>query len=429
MLVYEIQSSINKPTVSTWFKTEYTDEGSVIFNEFIKQNCDNPNNWRKNHPNFNYNFTEFIEIKNNLDFHKNSLNFTLQDKITEKKYTNITNIIRNCEGLRGSNGHISIMYNAEIVSNAWLKMYEICGFIKPFFNKYNKINSFHLAEAPGNFIIALNHYIKTLYPYTVWNWNANTFNARLFNDLKYLKDSHNLEKIYSKHWDYGCDMDGDITSINNINFYEKKYKKEKINLITSDAKYVSDVVDFNNEEIINIPVHTGQIINSLFILSKGGTIILKHFTFLTAQSLCLIKLVKMYFEKVYIIKPISSKPANSETYLVCSNYIKYPTVFQKKILLNYMNYIKKLNNKNGCPCLFKNTFNKSFVDEVVSISKKLADSQIIYIKKNLNNYLKYKDVSFSKIWNDFKKLHNDTIDNWVETNNIKILENKNKLIK
>ena len=427
MLIYEIKSEVKLPHYTKWFTTSYIDNGDLLFKKFINSEYDDPNDWRENHKEFDYNIPELDIIKTKLDASKSSLDFTLDGSDIEKSYTNITKIIRNCEKLRGKTGHIKINYNAEIVSNAWLKMYELCTFLEPLMND-NEINSFHLAEAPGNFLLAINHYIKTNHPDIKWNWIANTYNTKVYTDTNYFKDCYSIEKQYESQWDYGCDMDGDITSHNNARYYLKKYKKSKIHFITSDAKYVQQIVDFNNEEIINIPVHVGQIVNSLFILSDGGTMILKHFTFLTTQSICLIMLVKIYFETVKLVKPISSKPGSSETYLVCINYNKPLSKVQTNKLLNYMNYIKHLNNKNGCPTLFKNCIPKSLINEMIEISTSFSKLQITHIEYNLSKYHTYKTIENSQIWNDFLSDHNTCINTWLELYGIKYLKNCDKMI-
>lgn len=435
MKIYEIKSEVKVPHSSKWFKSDYTDAGDVIFKNFMKQkfsNCkiDDPNNWKNIHSDFNYSFPQLQKIKIKLNSEKSKLDFTNDNEKIELEYAHITNIVRDCEKLRGRKGFIYNKYNGEIVTNAWLKMYELCcKYLDPILKDGGVLESFHLAEAPGNFLLAINHYIKVNYPDIRWTWTANTYNVKFYKNTKYFEDKYNIAKQYPHKWDYGCDKDGDITSHFNIAEYEKKYKNNNIKFITSDAKCVKKEIDFNNEELINIPVQVGQILNGLFLLKKGGTMILKHFTFLEAQSVCLLLLVKIYFEKVFIVKPISSKPANSETYLVCVNYKKYPTIHQKNKLLNYMNYIRNLNNKDGCPTLFKNCIPVKLLNEIINISEKLCETQIKYINKNLCAYNLYTGIEKSKIWNDMRKEHDITVEKWINLYNIDYLNESDKLIK
>ena len=139
-------------------------------------------------------------------------------------------------------------------------------------------------------------------------------------------------------------------------------------------------------------------------------------------------LVKIFFEQVLIVKPISSKPANSETYLVCIGYKKKPSAFQQRTLINYMNYIKKLNNKNGCPSLFTNIIPSELLTEITKISIELSERQIIHIKNNLEYYNTYKDINISKIWNKFLIFHNKSINKWFSENSVIYLEDQCKMI-
>lgn len=430
MLVYEIKSTIKTPHYNKWFKTSYIDNGELLFKNFINKEYDNPKDWKQLHKEFDYNFSELLQLKNKLNNCKSKLDFTLSNKNINKNYALITNITRDCEKLRSYNGHIKSMYNGEIVTNAWLKMYELSYILlTPLLKNKTSINTFHLAEAPGNFLLAINHFIKVNYPDITWNWIANSYNINFYKNNKYFGDSYNLKKLYPDNWDFGCDKDGDITSVENIQYYNRKYGKKNIQFITSDAKCVKDYINFDNEELINIPVHTSQIINSLLLINKGGNIVLKHFTFFESQSLCLITLVKIFFERVFIIKPISSKPANSETYLACTNCIKKPTKVQQNKLLNYLNYIRFLNTEYGCPSLFKNCHSNEFINEIINISKKICDRQMTYIDNNLAMYYMYKDVELSKIWNDMRNKHTSTITTWINTFDIKPLDDKYKMLK
>ena len=60
-----------------------------------------------------------------------------------------------------------------MVTNAWLKMYEILNNVD-ILDDIEHLNAFHLCEAPGAFILSLNHYLKTRN--ISYNWYAQTLN-------------------------------------------------------------------------------------------------------------------------------------------------------------------------------------------------------------------------------------------------------------
>lgn len=69
-----------------------------------------------------------------------------------------------------------------------------------------------------------------------------------------------------------------------------------------------------------------QILTMFSILRKGGNFVLKVFDILTNFSVEAVYLLYLFFEKISIIKPFSSRSGNSERYLVCLNLqVQRPT--------------------------------------------------------------------------------------------------------
>ena len=93
-----------------------------------------------------------------------------------------------------------------------------------------------------------------------------------------------------------------------------------------------------------------------------------------------------------------------------------------------MNYIKYLNNVDGCPPLFKNCIPPALLKEMVEISTSISELQIEHIKYNIENYYKYKDIENSKIWNNFLDFHNMYINKWLHIYDIKYLEECDKML-
>ena len=74
-------------------------------------------------------------------------------------------------------GEVRRQAKAELLTQAFLKFMEIlCRFLIIPDNE-NEYNTLHLCEAPGAFITALNHQIKTHTNLTKkWKWKASTLN-------------------------------------------------------------------------------------------------------------------------------------------------------------------------------------------------------------------------------------------------------------
>jgi cap1 methyltransferase len=63
-----------------------------------------------------------------------------------------------------------------------------------------------------------------------------------------------------------------------------------------------------------------QILYALIMQKKGGHFILKVFDIFSAASLDLCYLLSSFYTEVYIVKPNTSRYANSERYIVCKNF-------------------------------------------------------------------------------------------------------------
>lgn len=115
----------------------------------------NVSNWNKNE---NYIITDLHAIKTRLNDTKNLLNPIFEKNDTAKRFTKLSNMAYKYESLRTS--IIAQEFNAQHVSNAWMKFWEIANvFVEPMLatiekSKSNEFNSFHVAEAPGSFVIS-----------------------------------------------------------------------------------------------------------------------------------------------------------------------------------------------------------------------------------------------------------------------------------
>ena len=86
-------------------------------------------------------------------------------------------------------------------------------------------------------------------------------------------------------------------------------------LYTSDAG-IDVSSDFNRQEELTALLNYGQVLSGLLTLAPGGHLVSKQYTFFTPFSRSLIALLAALFDELYIVKPLTSRPSNSEIYLV-----------------------------------------------------------------------------------------------------------------
>jgi 23S rRNA U2552 (ribose-2'-O)-methylase RlmE/FtsJ len=178
------------------------------------------------------------------------------------------------------------------------------------------IKSFHLAEGPGGFIEALIYYRKL---------NLNNEND-IYNGITLIDDKNENIPGWKKSRDFlevnknvyiikGADNTGNILNIKNFNYCYNRYKNS-IDFITADGGFDYSS-NFNKQEILSINLILAQVIYAIALQKQGGTFILKVFDIFTQATIDILYILSSLYEKCYIIKPNTSRNANSEKYIVC----------------------------------------------------------------------------------------------------------------
>nr|CDS26052.2 cap specific mRNA [Hymenolepis microstoma] len=123
---------------------------------------------------------------------------------------------------------------------------------------------------------------------------------------------------------YGSADDGDITKWCNLASFAKTIVSatdgKGVHLVMADGGF--DVSDgYNLQEVLSKHIYLCQCLCALTILRPGGRFITKLFDTFTDFTVDLLWLMCHVFKKIYVVKPITSRPANSERYLVCDGLI------------------------------------------------------------------------------------------------------------
>ncbi|XP_033633452.1 cap-specific mRNA (nucleoside-2'-O-)-methyltransferase 1-like [Asterias rubens] len=118
----------------------------------------------------------------------------------------------------------------------------------------------------------------------------------------------------------GADGNGDIMmSENQIEFRRFVYENtdnKGVHFVMADGGF-SVAGQENIQEILSKQLLLCQFLVALSILRQGGSFVCKTFDLFTPFSIGLIYLLYRAFYKVCLFKPVTSRPANSERYIVC----------------------------------------------------------------------------------------------------------------
>jgi hypothetical protein len=205
--------------------------------------------------------------------------------------------------------------------------------------------------------------------------------------------SYNLpsynENIINKyvHITYGKDHTGDINNLKNIDNVKEianKYANgvSEFYLITADGGF-DEGTDFNNKEQLHYFLILNEIYAAMTLQKQEGSFILKVFDIFTDTSIHLLYLLNLLYEEVYIYKPLTSRPTNSEKYVICKNFKSFDTKtssFMKKKIYNLSENLKKKNIKYCTFKLFKNIPDE-FVQNIRNMNSKLLNKQCLFLDK------------------------------------------------
>lgn len=297
------------------------------------------------------------------------------------------------------------------ITNAWIKMAELQATYNLYdADKDNIINTFHVCEHPGYFVKSINYYITAIHG------KKHDF---VFQSLKpnkdkqiFKADKELLEKFRNK-LDYGPKDTGDITDPDNIKYYTKTYKKLKPSLVTSDCG-LDYSKDFNKQEAGLYKVYFSAFLCAIGVSSPGSNYVFKLFSFNTEKTIELLYIATMFYERVDIVRLLSTKGGSGEIYCVCLNY-NYP---ENKFEDTFNTLLKY--QKNGGKELLVDSFDKKFIHYIVGHHKLLTARRIantnFLIFRFLNNKIGNK---YPEVLSDVKRFVKYYTDYFVNYINIK----------
>jgi hypothetical protein len=286
--------------------------------------------------------------------------------------------------------------NAQNISNAWLKIYELINQFNLIDENKKKLVHFDNAAFPGSFILGTNHYVKTMTKVNSYRWYGSSWIGYNNKNLKtgdLLEDKYNLYKNYPKFWLMNKKYDGNVNDIEN-QLYWKKQLNNSVDLYTSDLGFeTGDNNDYSKQEYSHVQPNVGQTLSGILTLKQGGHLVVKQYTYFNSLNISLYAVLTNLFEEVYICKPITSRPPNSETYVVCKGFLGPFNSDEEgyKLVKLIENKIKNFDMK---PLIYKRCLSEDFLDAIVKSLTFFVERQITYINKRLDWYDSIKKLPY-----------------------------------
>jgi cap1 methyltransferase len=331
-----------------------------------------------------------INISNNIIFKKyNTIVSSEKTKIDElennenwdkmKKIGNPYELVYTTYNKKRKNDSISQYIP---ISRSYFKMWEIYykfNFFK-YFNKYDSHIYGHLAEGPGGFM-------EASYNYKCKITNRNTINDVFYGiTLKptndYIPDFSKVKKMSNGNIKIEY---GNLYILDDVKKFINKFNTNKAFIVTADGGFDYSH-NFNGQEINSCQIIYSECVIALNILKSKGCFVCKVFDIFSLSMLQIVYLLTMCFEVVNIYKPETSRPANSEKYLVCLYYKDNLTTLMKNNLLNVIeewNGIASTLNETESIIFDNFKIGKEFIHKMDEYNKKYIDMQIFYLNKTI----------------------------------------------
>lgn len=330
---------------------------------------------------------ESFQQTSNLEMNKiNKYKKMVDDKITEyMSYINKISTYKNKKKIRR-------YFDYEIrdtlkkilgkdITNAWVKMYEILVTYQVDFNE-PIVNTFHICEHPGKFIFAVKDYLNKIDKPIEHHFVFQSLNPK-FNTEGFRVDKLLLHDK-SGTLDYGITNTGDITNIDNIMYYIEKYQNQKFKLITSDCG-LDFGDDFTKQETGLYQVFLSALIVAIGLSSGDSMYVFKFFSLFEEQTIQMIYLASQIFEKVDIVRVMTTKGPSGENYCVCSH--PNPKINKEEYINQLIDHLKNPNQT------IYQQYDPRFIERINDIVKVLAIRRITAINQMIFRLLNFNYVT------------------------------------
>lgn len=204
-------------------------------------------------------------------------------------------------------------------SRSFFKMWEILHDFPECFGGEAPQRCVFLAEGPGGFVEA---YAKwrgtalgrdTLFATTLLN--ATKRNVPVFKIPAWVADGAGALTVT-----YGPEGNGNVCSPRNLRGLVAEMGTGTCDIVTADGGFDFSA-DFNGQEKMSTVLIMCEVLGALQLQKPGGTFVCKVYDISMYRTFQVLHVLQRNYARVHIVKPHTSRPANSEKYLVCTGFL------------------------------------------------------------------------------------------------------------
>jgi hypothetical protein len=387
---------------------------------------------------------KFLAIAEAVANAKNGL-----DEIPPKDYTLLA---RELDIYGQLKKRLSKQFRLRVVTNATLKLYEMLNTFEliavPPKGGRLRIRAFCNAELPGAFLIALNSYVLGLLSQRVgrsqidFDWVASSYLPEAAGaGSTILDDEYGIYASHRDRWFMGPRpnampegepaVSGDVTDSSVVaaiaDAVHARYPEIPAESVHSGATlYTSDAGidvsgDYNRQEEHTALLNFGQILCGILSLAPGGVLITKQYSFLTEFNREVITVLSALFDCLRIVKPVTSRPANSEIYLIGVGFRGVSREMADS-LLDTLTVMKQREVAPGlaiqqCYLLRGGMAAYPAADhQLLDISDEIAQTQIKYLKEIVSVFQATRGKKLDDLRSFTESIADTAIENWMSAN-------------
>jgi 23S rRNA U2552 (ribose-2'-O)-methylase RlmE/FtsJ len=298
------------------------------------------------------------------------------------------------ELIHSSSGHIFPSIGAiKPISRSYYKLHEILQDMKEELLDLNSIPSrkaAFLADAPGGFVQAfVDHQARTKDTPKISKLHA----ISLLPQNNYVPGwkltpqycNTNGITLYDHHCGPKCKCD--LRDRDTTNRFVAHVGPGTCALVTADGGFDFSS-DFNDQEACAMALISAEVNTAIQLQAPGGAFILKMYDICSQVSFFTLYVLCLYYDNVFLHKPLTSRPANSEKYVICTGFKTFENNRERRHASRCLSQLGSVGYPGNMGMLWDipdalisriYTFNCTFVtNQILSIVKTIA-----YIEKDL----------------------------------------------
>jgi cap1 methyltransferase len=239
----------------------------------------------------------------------------------------------------------------------------------------------HLAEGPGGFMEATHNYKLK---FTNKKVEDTFYSITLKPTNSFIPDFNKIKKIFQDNDNMNV-MYGNLYLLDDVKKYIEQFDEKKATLVTADGGFDYSS-NFNGQEMNSCQIIYSECIVALNILKEKGCFVCKVFDLFTVTMNQLLYIMSQCFETIHIYKPETSRPANSEKYLVCLYYRNNLNHEIKNRLLEIIGEWNEINqslDEKECICFDKITIDNNSIQKMNECNFNYMNTQMFYLNNTI----------------------------------------------